>query len=147
VRLYGKKVLTIDHRDYTINGPTDAKEKGPPGKSATAIQISGASANESGMTANGMRRRQGGGPKVNNRLQVAALCLFVALGFWLRVRGLNRVGFNKKDEVHKVEAARGYLRGNFSLNLEHPMLMKSLIAVSLAATDSWKLRAGESRMR
>lgn len=80
---------------------------------------------------------------MNKRLQVAALCLFVALGFWLRVRGLNRVGFNE-DEVHKVEAARAYLRGDFFVNLEHPMLMKSLIAVSLAATDSWNLRAGES---
>jgi hypothetical protein len=34
-------------------------------------------------------------------------------------------------------AARAYLRGKFCVELEHPMLMKSLIAVSLAAADSW----------
>ena len=60
--------------------------------------------------------------------KLAALFLIVALGLALRFRGLDRVGFNE-DEVHKVEAARAYLRGNFSVNLEHPMLMKSLIAV------------------
>src|SRR5207244_5248246 len=61
----------------------------------------------------------------------------LALGFALRLRGLNRVGLNE-DEVHKVEAARAYFRGNFSVNLEHPMLMKSLIAVSLAAAEDRK---------
>jgi hypothetical protein len=78
---------------------------------------------------------------VSKRVQVAALLLIVALGFVLRVRGLNRVGL-KEDEVHKVQAARAYLHGNFFLNLEHPMLMKSLIAVSLAATDSWNRGPG-----
>jgi len=67
----------------------------------------------------------------------------VALGFALRIRGLSRAGFNE-DEVHKVEAARSYLRGNVSLNLEHPMLMKSLIAVSLGAADSWNRGLGLS---
>ena len=80
---------------------------------------------------------------MTKRLQIAALFLIVALGFALRFRGLDRVGFNE-DEVHKVEAARAYLHGNFSLNLEHPMLMKSLIAVSLAATDSWNRGPGAS---
>src|SRR5438445_13184830 len=75
--------------------------------------------------------------------KIAALFLIVALGFALRLRGLNHVGFNE-DEVHKVEAARAYLRGNFSLNLEHPMLMKSLIAVSLAAADAWNRGGGGS---
>ena len=64
---------------------------------------------------------------MSKRLQIATLILIVALGFILRVRGLDRVSFNE-DEVHKVEAARAYLHDNFSLNLEHPMLMKSLIA-------------------
>ena len=75
--------------------------------------------------------------------KIAALFFIVALGFALRIRGLDRVGFNE-DEVHKVEAARAYLRGNFSVNLEHPMLMKSLIAVSLAAADSWNHGVGQS---
>ena len=40
----------------------------------------------------------------------AALFLIVVLGLVLRLRGLDRVGFNE-DEVHKVEAARAYLHG------------------------------------
>jgi hypothetical protein len=70
------------------------------------------------------------------RHTAAALLLIVALGFCLRVRGLDRAGFNE-DEIQKVNAARAYLRGDFSRNLEHPMLMKSMIAVSLAAADDW----------
>ena len=73
---------------------------------------------------------------MNTKLKVGALVLMVSLGFVLRLRGLGRVGFNE-DEVHKVEAAHAYLHGDFSANLEHPMLMKSMIAVSLAATDLW----------
>src|SRR5271157_806647 len=76
--------------------------------------------------------------------KVAALFLIVALGLALRLRGLGRVGFNE-DEVNKVVAARAYLHGDFSNNLEHPMLMKSMIAVSLAATDLWNREFGGAR--
>src|SRR5690242_8914432 len=75
---------------------------------------------------------------------VAALLLITLLGLALRVRGLGRAGFNE-DEVHKVEAAHAYLRGDFRANLEHPMLMKSLIAISLAATDLWNQGPGRLR--
>ena len=78
------------------------------------------------------------------RLAVASLVLIVALGFGLRVRGLDRAGFNE-DEVQKVDAARAYLRGDFSRNLEHPMFMKSLIAISLAAAGVWNRGPGRSR--
>src|SRR6266852_3453983 len=81
--------------------------------------------------------------KLAEKHKVAALFLIVALGLFLRLRGLDQVGFNE-DEVHKVEAARAYLRGNFAVNLEHPMLMKSLIAVSLAAADFWNQGPGQS---
>jgi predicted membrane-bound mannosyltransferase len=75
--------------------------------------------------------------------KLVALVLIVVLGFCLRVRGLGSAGFNE-DEVHKVEGARSYLRGEFSVNLEHPMLMKSLVAVSLAASDVWNGGIGRS---
>src|SRR5258707_7469535 len=75
------------------------------------------------------------------RHATAVLLLIVTLGFCLRARGLDRVGFNE-DEVQKVNAARAYLRGEFSRNLEHPMLMKSMIAVSLAAADRWNSGLG-----
>jgi hypothetical protein len=77
------------------------------------------------------------------RHAIAALLLIVALGFCLRVRGLDRAGFNE-DEIQKLNAARAYLRGDFSRNLEHPMLMKSMIAVSLAAADRWNRGLGRS---
>jgi len=64
------------------------------------------------------------------------LVFIVLLGLALRLRGLAQVGFNE-DEVQKVVAAHSYLHGRFFVNLEHPMLMKSLIAVSLAAGDIW----------
>ena len=75
--------------------------------------------------------------------KLAILFAIVALGFCLRARDLGSVGFNE-DEIHKVEGGRSYLRGNFSGNLEHPMLMKSLIAVSLAASDAWNGWLGRS---
>jgi len=57
-----------------------------------------------------------------------AIALCVAIGLWLRVRGLSAEGFGD-DEVHKWLAALRYLRGDFSGDdVEHPMLMKVLIA-------------------
>src|SRR3981189_578805 len=81
--------------------------------------------------------------KLLERHALAALLLIVALGFCLRMRGLDRAGFNE-DEVQKENAARAYLHGDFSRNLEHPMLLKSMIAVSLAAADRWNHRVGRS---
>ena len=73
--------------------------------------------------------------------RAAALLLIVALGFALRFHGIDRFGFNE-DEVHKLEASRAYLHGDFAENLEHPMFLKSLVAGSLALTDSWNHRFG-----
>jgi hypothetical protein len=70
------------------------------------------------------------------RHKAVALALIVVLGLVLRARELGRAGLNE-DEVNKVQAARAYLHGDFSVNLEHPMLMKSVDAVSLAAFGAW----------
>jgi len=74
--------------------------------------------------------------------KLAALLLIVVLGLSVRFRGLGSVGFNE-DEIQKVVAARSYLHGNLSVNLEHPMFMKSLIAVSLWAADVWNRGLGQ----
>jgi hypothetical protein len=59
------------------------------------------------------------------------LALLMAIGFWLRVRGLSQLGF-ADDEVHKWLAANRYLHGEFGGDdVEHPMLMKWLIALCL----------------
>jgi hypothetical protein len=58
----------------------------------------------------------------------AGLVLCVAVGLWLRLRGLSAEGFGD-DEVHKWLAALRYLHGDLSGDdVEHPMLMKVLIA-------------------
>ena len=72
--------------------------------------------------------------QVLEKNKLAVLLLIVVLGFFLRVRGLDSVGFSE-DEVNKVEAARAYLHGRFSVNAEHPMLMKWLVTASLAGAD------------
>src|SRR5258705_5090897 len=69
-------------------------------------------------------------------LALAALVLF---GLWLRLRGLSAEGFGD-DEVHKWLAANRYLQGVFSGDdVEHPMLMKWLIAASIAVGSRLRL--------
>src|SRR2546422_5118669 len=59
-----------------------------------------------------------------------ALALCVLAGLWFRLRGLSAEGFGD-DEVHKWLAANRYLHGVFSGDdVEHPMLMKWLIALT-----------------
>src|SRR5216683_1752652 len=62
---------------------------------------------------------------------LALLAGCVALGLWLRLKGLADEGFSD-DELHKWLAANRYLVGDFGGDdLEHPMVMKSLIALAL----------------
>jgi len=75
--------------------------------------------------------------------KTTTLLLIVSLGLFLRLRGLDSTGFND-DEINKVDAAHSYLDGNFLVNLEHPMLMKSLVTLSLFATNSWNHGVGHS---
>lgn len=59
-----------------------------------------------------------------------AVALFIVAGFGLRVKGLGSIGF-AEDEINKLDAAQAYDRGDFSVNAEHPMLMKVLMDLSL----------------
>ena len=74
-------------------------------------------------------------------LVLALLCL---CGFGLRIRGLDQIGF-AEDEINKLEAVRAYERGDITQNAEHPMLMKSLIFVSLRAARVWNARASDAQ--
>src|SRR5271156_4431403 len=68
-----------------------------------------------------------------SRVELYALALLVLVALWLRVHDLSAEGFGD-DEVHKWLAANRYLQGDFSGDdVEHPMLMKSLIALTIAA--------------
>jgi len=63
------------------------------------------------------------------RWRTAALVLLVVAGLTLRLWHLGAEGF-ADDEVHKWLAANRYLHGDFGGDdVEHPMLMKALIAV------------------
>jgi 4-amino-4-deoxy-L-arabinose transferase-like glycosyltransferase len=65
------------------------------------------------------------------RAAALALAGLVVVGLWLRLRGLSAEGF-ADDEVHKWLAANRYLKGIFSGDdVEHPMLMKWMIAASI----------------
>jgi hypothetical protein len=61
-----------------------------------------------------------------------ALAALVVLGFGLRLSGIEQIGF-AEDEINKLEAVRAYEQGDIRPNAEHPMLMKSLIYVSVQA--------------
>jgi 4-amino-4-deoxy-L-arabinose transferase-like glycosyltransferase len=68
------------------------------------------------------------------------LGVLVAAGLLLRLRGLATEGFGD-DEVHKWLAANRYLHGVFSGDdVEHPMLMKWLIAGSIALFSRFGLQ-------
>ncbi len=61
------------------------------------------------------------------------LALLFLAALWLRLRGLGAEGF-ADDEVHKWLGALRYLRGDFGGDdVEHPMLMKSLVALVAVA--------------
>jgi len=72
------------------------------------------------------------------------LVLLALLGFGLRAHDIARAGF-AEDEINKLEAARAYERGDITPNAEHPMLMKTLIFVSLKASQGWNAGAGAAR--
>src|SRR5438067_1946377 len=67
-----------------------------------------------------------------------AVAVCVAVGLWLRLSGLSAEGF-ADDEVHKWLAANRYLHGDIGGDdVEHPMLMKTLIAICIAVFPrSW----------
>jgi 4-amino-4-deoxy-L-arabinose transferase-like glycosyltransferase len=67
-----------------------------------------------------------------------AVAACMAVGLWLRLSGLSAEGF-ADDELHKWLAAHRYLHGDFGGDdVEHPMLMKSLIALCIAVCPrSW----------
>ena len=70
------------------------------------------------------------------RAAVLALAVCFALGLGLRAANLGAVGF-AEDEINKLEAVRAYSRGDITPNAEHPMLMKTLIFVSVRAAHAW----------
>ena len=72
-----------------------------------------------------------------------AVTVMIVFGFGLRLSGLGNVGF-AEDEINKLEAVRAYDQGDFSVNSEHPMLMKVLMDLSLRGARALNSLAGSS---
>ena len=75
-------------------------------------------------------------PVARTQLVALALTVIVAAALTFRTTGLSTHGLSD-DEVTKLRAAQSYARGDFSVNAEHPMMMKLAILVSLSASDGW----------
>ena len=87
-------------------------------------------------TASGAATRRRITTSALERYAVVALIVLALAGFGLRVSGIGAVGF-AEDEINKLEAVRAYGRGDITPNAEHPMVMKTLIFVSMRAAQVW----------
>src|SRR5438874_4904177 len=70
--------------------------------------------------------------------RVVVLALIVLLAFGLRIYRLDAAGLSE-DESHKLDAVRAYQQGDYSVNAEHPMLMKLLVSASVIATERFNI--------
>jgi len=68
--------------------------------------------------------------------RVVVLALITLLAFGLRIYRLDAAGLSE-DEAHKIEAVRAYERGIYTVNAEHPMLMKLAVWGSIGAATRW----------
>lgn len=76
------------------------------------------------------------------RHKVAVLFVTVILAFCTRVYQLDAAGLSE-DEANKVFAIRVYEQGDFTVNSEHPMVMKLLCFAAVEMADTWNRTAGE----
>jgi len=60
---------------------------------------------------------------------VGTLAILIVFGFALRLNQLGAIGF-AEDEMNKLDAVRAYEKRDFSVNAEHPMVMKVLMLAS-----------------
>ncbi len=74
------------------------------------------------------------------RRTVLVLTVLAILGVGLRGGGIDEIGF-AEDEINKLEAVRAYERGQIAPNAEHPMMMKTLIFLSVGAARKWNAQA------
>lgn len=75
------------------------------------------------------------------RHKLLFLAIIFILAFGLRVYKLDAAGLSE-DETNKVFALRAYQQGDFTVNAEHPMLMKLLCYASTRSAAVWNDRIG-----
>jgi hypothetical protein len=76
------------------------------------------------------------------RHKIIVILLTVTLAFWVRIYHLDAAGFSE-DETNKVFALRAYEQGDFTVNAEHPMLMKLLCFASMRGAEIWNQALGD----
>src|SRR5215471_4290943 len=69
--------------------------------------------------------------------------VMVALGFCARIYRLDAAGF-AEDETNKIFSVRCYEQGDFTVNAEHPMVMKMLCFASLHSASLWNQAVGQN---
>ncbi len=80
-------------------------------------------------------KRRGLLDKLEQKKLVIIIAL-VAIALCARIYHLDAAGL-AEDEVNKITAIRDYKQGDFTVNAEHPLLMKTLCLVSLQAAATW----------
>jgi hypothetical protein len=75
-------------------------------------------------------------PLTRSQLASLTLTAIVAVALTFRFSGLALYGLSD-DEVTKVRATEAYARGDFTVNAEHPMLMKLAVWSSIGVADRW----------
>src|ERR1051325_8065121 len=76
------------------------------------------------------------------RHKLLVILLTVALAFCVRAYRLDAAGLSE-DETNKVFALRAYEQGDFTVNAEHPMLMKLSCFASMRAAKLWNQALGD----
>ncbi len=80
--------------------------------------------------------------RLERRRWLVIACLFV-LAFAARAYQLGAASL-AEDEANKIFALRAYEQGDFTVNAEHPMVMKMLCYASLETASAWNRLAGEA---
>jgi Dolichyl-phosphate-mannose-protein mannosyltransferase len=75
------------------------------------------------------------------RRRWVVICGLVVLAFAARAYQLGAASF-AEDEANKVFALRAYEQGDFTVNAEHPMVMKMLCYASLQTVAAWNRHLG-----
>src|SRR5689334_16101655 len=82
-----------------------------------------------------LRARRGLFDRLERHKWLAITCL-VALSFAARAYQLGATSL-AEDEANKIFALRAYQQGDFTVNAEHPMVMKMLCYASVQAVGFW----------
>lgn len=76
-----------------------------------------------------------------HRRRVLVLAILVSAGFAVRAYDLDAAGL-AEDETNKMFSIRVYAQGDFTVNADHPMLMKLLCFGSVRAAQQWNDAVG-----